>query len=608
MKKTLLLLLFVIWIVTGARATVYTITKMNMESIQIGTKTCKEGSTFDGSEFIHWTSDKDFQYIYAQDSDGKTSYFTNIAMKSKSTHTAEAYIKQVKMSTRDGVSWLPLKGLHKERFEDKRIALVIGNSNYQQTTNLRNTLHDAQIVAEELQELGFDVRCMYDVTTREFQEVALDLFMREVEEGQYSTVFVYYSGHGLQHNNTNWLVPVDVDPSLRSDVENKCLDGQYLLNRLNDTKSKRVVVVLDACRSLKTNFTRSAMAASEGLRQMDPATNTLIAFATRAGEVAQDGLDDYSENGPYATALVNALKKENYSLDEMFQDVKEQVTKATISMQTPIHINGMVNKVYLNGNNQMARRSKSKTPQDIFAEDMDMGVKGDMDAQFRIGMAYEFGLSGCDRNLDRAYQWYSLAARQGHSEAANKLGVYFCNKMEYENAAKWFQTAADAGSPRAKHNLAMLLLTDELEISDPTEGAKLLQTLAKDGYAPAQYDLGICYENGIGVYPYDPEALKWYQKAADNNHVEAQYQTGYFYYKGKGCSSDYVKAVKYLKEAAQNGHSDAQFLLGQCYRYGKGVKPDTKEALDWYLKAADQGNARARNAMDELLPGNNYNR
>jgi len=110
------------------------------------------------------------------------------------------------------------------------------------------------------------------------------------------------------------------------------------------------------------------------------------------------------------------------------------------------------------------------------------------------------------------------------------------------------------------------------------------------------------------VYPYDPEALKWYQKAADNNHVEAQYQTGYFYYKGKGCSSDYVKAVKYLKEAAQNGHSDAQFLLGQCYRYGKGVKPDTKEALDWYLKAADQGNARARNAMDELLPGNNYNR
>ena len=228
-----------------------------------------------------------------------------------------------------------------------------------------------------------------------------------------------------------------------------------------------------------------------------------------------------------------------------------------------------------------------------------------MDAQFRLGMAYEFGLSGCDRNMDKAYQWYALAARQGHSEAANKVGVYFCNKMEYENAAKWFQIASDAGSPRAKHNLAMLLLTDELEISDPVEGAKLLQGLAKDGYAPAQYDLGICYENGIGVYPYDPEALKWYQKAADNNHVEAQYLTGYYYYKGKGCSSDYTKAVKYLKEAAQNGHSNAQFLLGQCYRYGQGVKLDTKEALDWYLKAANQGNARARNAMDELMPDKN---
>lgn len=606
MKKTLLLLLLVLWTVVEAGATVYTITKMNLESIQIGTKVCKPGSHFEGSEYIHWTSDNDFQYIYAQDSEGKTSYFTNIAMKSKSTHTADAYIKQVKMSTRDGVSWLSMKGLNKERFEDKRIALVIGNSNYQQTTNLRNTLHDAQIVANELQDLGFDVRCMYDVTTKEFQDIALDMFMREVEEGHYSTVFVYYSGHGLQHNNTNWLVPVDVDPSLRADVENKCLDGQYLLNRLNDTKSKRIIVVLDACRSLKTNFTRGAMAASEGLRQMDPATNTLIAFATRAGEVAQDGLDDNSENGPYATALVNALKKENYSLDEMFQDVKEQVTKATISMQTPIHINGMVNKVYLNGDNQIARRAKTKSPQDIFDEDMEMGVKGDMDAQFRLGMAYEYGLSGCDFDRNKAYQWYALAARQGHSEAANKIGYYFCNKRQYEEAAKWFQAAADAGSPRAKHNLAMLLLTDELEIADAAEGAKLLMSLAKDGYVPAQYDLGVCYENGIGVYPYDPEALKWYQKAADEDHVEAQYQTGYFYYKGKGCSVDYAKAVKYLTEAAQNGHSDAQFLLGQCYRYGKGVKVDANEALKWYHQSADQGNARAKNAIQELDPVNIY--
>lgn len=602
MRNKLILLLFVLGVATTVQATVYTITKMNIESIQIGTKTCKEGSVFDGGELIHWTSDKDFQYIYAQDPSGKTSYFTNIAMKSKSTHTADAYIKQVKMSTRDGVSWLPLKGQRKERFEDRRIALVIGNSNYQQTTNLRNTLHDAQIVAEELQELGFDVRCMYDVTTREFQEVALDLFMREVEEGHYSTVFVYYSGHGLQHNNTNWLVPVDVNPNLRSDVENKCLDGQYLLNRLNDTKSKRVVVVLDACRSLKTNFTRNAMAANEGLRQMDPATNTLIAFATRAGTVAQDGVDDNSENGPYATALVNALKKENYSIDEMFQDVKEQVSKATYSMQTPIHINGMVDKVYLNGNNHIARRTKSKTPQDIFAEDMDLGAKGDMDAQFRLGMAYEYGLSGCDRNMEKSYQWYALAARQGHSEAANKIGVYFCNKKEYENAAKFFKMAADIGSTRAKHNLAMLLLSEELDVFDPAEGAGLLQALANDGYAPAQYDLGTCFENGIGVYPYSPEALKWYQKAADNGHVDAQYLTGHYYYKGKGCSTDYVKAVKYLTEAAENGHSDAQFLLGQCYRYGKGVKQDPKEALDWYLKSANQGNARAKNAMEELMP------
>jgi TPR repeat protein/uncharacterized protein YggL (DUF469 family) len=602
MKKSLFLLFMILWISLESGATVYTITKMNLESIQIGTKICVEGSHFEGDELIHWTSDKEFQYIYAQDSNGKTSYFTNFAMKSKSSHTADAYIRQVKMSTRDGVSWLPYKGHNKERFEDKRIALVIGNSNYQYTTNLRNTLHDAQIVAEELQDLGFDVRCMFDVTTREFQEVALDLFMREVEEEHYSTIFVYYSGHGLQHNNTNWLVPVDVNPSLRADVENKCLDGQYLLNRLNDTKSKRVIVVLDACRSLKTNFTRGAMASSEGLRQMDPTTNTLIAFATRAGEVAQDAMDDDAENGPYATALVNALKKENYSLDEMFQDVKEQVTKATISMQTPIHINGMVNKVYLNGHNLMERRAKTKTPQDIFAEDMEMGVKGDMDAQFRLGMAYEYGLSGCDLNRNKAFQWYALAARQGHSEAANKIGTYFYDKKEYESAVKWFQAAADAGTPRAKHNLAMLLLSDDLDVADFAEGAKLLQKLAEEGYAPAQYDLGICFENGIGVYPYDPEALKWFQKAADNDHVEAQYQTGYFYYKGKGCSTDYVTAVKYLRKAAQSGHSDAQFLLGQCYRYGRGVKPDTQEALEWYLKSANQGNPRARNAVEELMP------
>lgn len=132
-----------------------------------------------------------------------------------------------------------------------------------------------------------------------------------------------------------------------------------------------------------------------------------------------------------------------------------------------------------------------------------------------------------------------------------------------------------------------------------------LEKMAKQGDLDAQYDLGHCYENGIGVAKDTKKAVYWYTKAADKGLANAQDRLGYCYNYGRGVAKDLNKAFEYYSKAANQGHAKAQSNLGTFYRYGEGIEKNLDKAIYWYKKAADQGYQPAKKFLSELESSNN---
>jgi TPR repeat protein len=98
-------------------------------------------------------------------------------------------------------------------------------------------------------------------------------------------------------------------------------------------------------------------------------------------------------------------------------------------------------------------------------------------------------------------------------------------------------------------------------------------------------------ENGVKAYEYGnyKEAAKWYKKAADQGFALAQYNLGVMYVKGLGVRQNYKEAVKWFKKAADQGHASAQNNLGVMYVKGQGVRQDKSKAKMLFGQACNNG-------------------
>ena len=157
---------------------------------------------------------------------------------------------------------------------------------------------------------------------------------------------------------------------------------------------------------------------------------------------------------------------------------------------------------------------------------------------------------------------------------------------------------------KKKASIASLLpkeddLTPTVPHTEPTSGylkrdgesvevnIEAWKVAANHGNAKAQFNLGVCYEDGEGVPRDMQQAVKYYTLAADQGFAPAQCNLGYCYKHGKGVPQDMQQAVKYYTLAADQGNAPAQFLLGGCYQNGYGVNQDASKALQWYQQAAN---------------------
>jgi len=109
--------------------------------------------------------------------------------------------------------------------------------------------------------------------------------------------------------------------------------------------------------------------------------------------------------------------------------------------------------------------------------------------------------------------------------------------------------------------------------------------LAEQGYASAQYNLGVRYGNGEGVLQDDKQAVNWFRKAAEQGDASVQGSLGFMYDKGRGVLQDDKQAVNWYRKAAEQGNAIAQGNLAFMYENGRGVTKDYKQALAFYKKS-----------------------
>jgi TPR repeat protein len=216
---------------------------------------------------------------------------------------------------------------------ERRVALVIGNSAYQAVSALGNTTNDAKAVAEALKADGFaSVRTALD-TTRAGMLASLNEFQREADTSDWAVV--YYAGHGLEISGTNYLVPVDAKIGDDRDVQDEAVSVDRILRSVENAKKLRLVM-LDACRNnpfLKTMHRSVATRSiSRGLAAIEPEGATLIVFAAKDGETAEDGDGDHS---PFAASLIKRLQQPAIEINKLFRLVTSDVLKTTGNQQRP---------------------------------------------------------------------------------------------------------------------------------------------------------------------------------------------------------------------------------------------------------------------------------
>ena len=212
-----------------------------------------------------------------------------------------------------------------------RLALVIGNANYVKLGRLGNPGRDAQLIAEKLRGLGFEVT---EVADRDLKSLSADVddFAQKVRERGRDTVSVlYYAGHGLENDSINYLVPVSADIRKRADVAPQSLSVKRVADRLSASGNQLNILIVDACRD--NPFPPSVVpAGTRGLVPMGAVYGVFIASSTGSGKVAFDGEDGHS---PYTRALAEAITTPGEKLEDVFKSVRRQVRLATGEQQIP---------------------------------------------------------------------------------------------------------------------------------------------------------------------------------------------------------------------------------------------------------------------------------
>jgi uncharacterized caspase-like protein len=229
----------------------------------------------------------------------------------------------------------------------QRFALVIGNQNYI-TAPLSNPINDATAIASHLDEIGFSVTLLTDITAQQI-EPFIESFYAQLT--QYNNdkilVMIYYAGHAVQLQHRNYLVPIDVKLDNYASLLFSLYDINKLFKQIPNSKKINSIIILDACRNNpfeKINSNNGKPLISDGLAPIRAPSGTLLAYATAPGNVSFDGAGN---NGVYTKHLLTHIN-EQISVEELFKKVRSGVANETKNKQVPWEHSSLFEDVFIN--------------------------------------------------------------------------------------------------------------------------------------------------------------------------------------------------------------------------------------------------------------------
>jgi len=222
--------------------------------------------------------------------------------------------------------------------KEQRVALVIGNNDYQHAKKLDNAVADAQAFRRELEARGFQV-VYRENANRRAMNGAMDEFIGKL--GTDAIGLVYYSGHGVQINGANYLVPTDLLAKSSSDFVNDAIDLEKLVSRVSQAQANFSLAVIDACRDNPFQNNKKDIGGSRGLvAPSGNASGMMVVYSAGANQKALDRLSDADRNpnGLFTREFLKAMRLPGLTVQEAVNKIKTSViaqAKSVGHVQTP---------------------------------------------------------------------------------------------------------------------------------------------------------------------------------------------------------------------------------------------------------------------------------
>ena len=245
----------------------------------------------------------------------------------------------------------PVVEKKKEENKNQKIALVIGNASYKESP-LKNPANDANDIAEVLKKCGFEVALKTN-TNQLDMEKAVREFSDNLKDGGIG--LFYFSGHGVQVEGINYLIPVNSNIQDEIDVKAKSVSANYILGKMDRRKDGMNIIILDACRI--NPYARSFRSPSTGLAQMDAPQGSLIVYATSPGKTADDGT---GRNGIFTKHLLEMIKETPFEIMVLLRKVRKSVMAETNNKQIPWESSSLLGSFYFSYTDTQLEKTKTE--------------------------------------------------------------------------------------------------------------------------------------------------------------------------------------------------------------------------------------------------------
>lgn len=348
---------------------------------------------------------------------------------------------------------------------ERRIALIVGNNEYHFVAGLNNAVADARAMKRELEARGFQV-IYRENATRHAMNDAIEEFLGRLSTD--AVGMVYFSGHGVQINSANFLIPTDLEAAKEADVANDGIDLGKLLDRMAQVQPRFSLAVIDACRDNPFKSTGRSIGGSRGLAPpMSNAQGVMVVYAAGANQQALDRLSaqDTDPNGLFTREFIKAMRKPGLNVQEVINEVKLSVIRQASSVhhvQTPaIYDQSVGTFVFSEGRG--AARPVSAVPETPLSEPPGRANAPPVAAApsgaselrpQRVDVAAITGaLSSADASVLRSLSAASLPAasieealRQRSGDGKSSVARrFFENSIRSSEAIAWFDSALAAG-------------------------------------------------------------------------------------------------------------------------------------------------------------------